>query len=180
MSFYMNIQIRFIHNNPKLQTTPDRLPTPVLLGFPCVSAGKESACKAGDLGSIHGLGRSPGEGEGNPFQYSGLENSMDCIVHGVTKSWTQQSNFHFTWSTFGHGRVKVKISVTQLCLTLCNPMDCSPLALQDPLSMGFSRQEYWTGLPFPSLGDFLYPGTEPTSPSLQADSLSSEPPGRVQ
>ena len=105
---------------------------------------------------------------------------MDCIVHGVTKSWTQQSNFHFTWSTFGHGRVKVKISVTQLCLTLCNPMDCSPLALQDPLSMGFSRQEYWTGLPFPSLGDFLYPGTEPTSPSLQADSLSSEPPGRVQ
>ena len=91
----MNIQIRFIHNNPKLQTTPDRLPTPVLLGFPCVSAGKESACKAGDLGSIHGLGRSPGEGEGNPFQYSGLENSMDCIVHGVTKSWTQQSDFHF-------------------------------------------------------------------------------------
>ena len=46
--------------------------------------------------------------------------------------------------------------------------------------MGFSRQEYWSGLPFPSLGDFLYPGTEPTSPSLQADSLPSEPPGRVQ
>ena len=50
----MNIQIRFIHNNPKLQTTPDRLPTPVLLGFPCVSAGKESACIAGNLGSILG------------------------------------------------------------------------------------------------------------------------------
>ena len=41
-----------------------------------------------DLSSIPGLGRSPGEGKGYPFQYSGLENSMDCIVHGVTKSWT--------------------------------------------------------------------------------------------
>ena len=59
----MNIQIRFIHNNPKLQTTPDRLPTPVLLGFPCGLPGKESACNAGDLGSIPGLGRSPGEGK---------------------------------------------------------------------------------------------------------------------
>ena len=91
----MNIQIRFIHNNPKLQTTPDRLPTPVLLGFPCGLPGKESACNAGDLGSIPGLGRSPGEGKGNPFQYSGLENSMDRIVHGVTKSRTQWSDFHF-------------------------------------------------------------------------------------
>ena len=49
-----------------------------------------------DLGSIPGLGRSPGEGKGYPLQYSGLENSMDCIVHGVTKSQTQLSNFHFT------------------------------------------------------------------------------------
>ena len=59
-------------------------PTPVFLGFPGGSAGKESACNVGDLGSIPGLGRSPGEGKGYPFQYSGLENSMDCIVHGVT------------------------------------------------------------------------------------------------
>ena len=65
-----------------------RLPTPVFLGFPGGSAGKESACNAGDLGSISGLGRSPGEGKGYPLQYSGLENSMDCIVHGVTKSQT--------------------------------------------------------------------------------------------
>ena len=56
----------------------DRLPTPVLLGFPSGSAGKESACNAGDLGLIPGLGRSPGEGKGYPFQYSGLENPMDC------------------------------------------------------------------------------------------------------
>ena len=62
--------------------------------FPCDSAGKESTCNAGDLGSTPGLGRSPGEGKGYPLQYSDLENSMNCIVHGVTKSWTQLSDFH--------------------------------------------------------------------------------------
>ena len=56
----------------------DRLPTPAFLGFPCGSAGKETACNVGDLGSIPGLGRSPGEGKGYPLQYSSLENSMDC------------------------------------------------------------------------------------------------------
>ena len=65
------------------------------LGFPGGSAGKESACNAGDLGLFPGLGRSPGEGKGYPLQYSGLENSMNCIVHGVAKSWTGLSNFHF-------------------------------------------------------------------------------------
>ena len=60
-----------------------------------VSAGKESACNAGDLGSIPGLGRSPGEGKGYPLQYSGLESSMACIVHGVAKSQTRLSDFHF-------------------------------------------------------------------------------------
>ena len=60
------------------------------LGFPCGSAGKESTCDAGDLGSIPGLRRSPGEGKGYPLQYSGLENSTDCIVHGVSKSRTWQ------------------------------------------------------------------------------------------
>ena len=54
----------------------------------------ESTCNAGDLGLIPGLGRSPGEGKGYPLQYSGLENSMDCIVQGVTKSQTQLSDFH--------------------------------------------------------------------------------------
>ena len=64
-------------------------------GCPCGPAGKESTCNAGDLSSIPGLGRSPGEGKGYPFQYSGLENSVDCIAHGVTKSRTQLSEFHF-------------------------------------------------------------------------------------
>ena len=68
----------------------NRLLTPVFLGFPRGSAGKESACNVGDLGLIPGLGRSPGEGKGYPFQCSGLENSIDCIVHGVTKSQTRQ------------------------------------------------------------------------------------------
>ena len=65
------------------------------MGFRDGSAGKESACNAGDLGLTPGLGRSLGEGKGYPLQYSGLENSMGCIVHGVTKSWTQLSHFHF-------------------------------------------------------------------------------------
>ena len=72
----------------------DRLPTPVFLGFPCGSAGKESTCNAGDLGSIPGLGKSPEEGKGYPLQYSGLENFMDCIIHGVAKSQTRLSDFH--------------------------------------------------------------------------------------
>ena len=66
----------------------ERLPSPVFLGFPCGSAGEESACNAGDLGLIPRLGRSPGEGNGYPLQYSGVENSMDCILHGVSKSQT--------------------------------------------------------------------------------------------
>ena len=64
------------------------------LDFPWGSAGKESACNVRDLGLIPGLGRSPGEGKGYPLQYSGMENSMDCIVHGVTKSQTRLSDFH--------------------------------------------------------------------------------------
>ena len=52
------------------------------------------------------------------------------------------------------------------------------VARQDPLSMGFSRQEYWSGLPFPSPWDLPNPGIEPGSPALQADALSSEPPGK--
>ena len=61
------------------------LPTPVFLGFPCGSAGKESDCNVGNMGSMPGFRRSPGEGRGYPLQYSGLENSMDCTVHGVAE-----------------------------------------------------------------------------------------------
>ena len=58
------------------------------MGFPCGSAGKESACIVRDLGLIPGLERSPGKGKGYPFQYSGPENSMGCVVHRVAKNWT--------------------------------------------------------------------------------------------
>ena len=75
----------------------DRLPTPVFLGFPCDSTGKESACSVGDLGSIPGLERSPREGKGYPLQYAGLENSMDCLSpwsHRVEQDWAA---FTFTY-----------------------------------------------------------------------------------
>ena len=65
------------------------------MGFPGGSAGKDSTCNAGDLGSIPGLGTSLGEGKGYPPQYSGLENSTDCIVIEVAESRTGLSDFHF-------------------------------------------------------------------------------------
>ena len=67
----------------------------MFLGFPDGSAGKKFSCNVGDLGSIPGLGRSPGEGNGYPLLYSDLENSMDSIVHGVAKSRTRLSGFYF-------------------------------------------------------------------------------------
>ena len=67
-------------------------------GFPGGSDGKESACNVGDLGWIPGLGRSPGEGSRHPLQYSGLENSMDSIVHGVAKSWNTTEQLSLTHS----------------------------------------------------------------------------------
>ena len=78
----------------KIHWRRDWLPTPVFLGFPYGSAGKESACNVGDLGSIPGLGRFPGKGNVYSLKYAGLENSMDCRVHGVAKSWTRLSDFH--------------------------------------------------------------------------------------
>ena len=96
--------VQTVKNRPANQESPvrflgwedpwrrDRLSAPVFLGFPGGSAGKESAHNEGDLGSIPELGRSPGEGKGYPLQYSGLENSMDRIVHGVAKSQTRLSD----------------------------------------------------------------------------------------
>ena len=83
----------------KIPWRRDRLPMPGFLGFPGGSGGKESACNAGDLGLMPGLGRSPGKGKGHPFQYSGLENSTQCIIYGITKSRTQlrdSTPLHFT------------------------------------------------------------------------------------
>ena len=103
------------------------------LGFPGGSEVKVSACNAGDLGSIPGLGRSPGEGNGNPLQYSRLENPMDggawwATVHGVAKSRARLSDFTFTFfpvSTCSLIIHKKEREVSQSCPTLCDPMDCS-------------------------------------------------------
>ena len=102
------------------------------------SIGKESTCNAEDPSSISGLGNSAGEGIGYPLQYSGLENSMDCINHGVAKSWIQLSNFHFHFSgkkspcqcrrhkRFGGSNLwtgKIPWRRALLCSCLENPMD---------------------------------------------------------
>ena len=96
----------------------------IVWGFPGGSTGKESTCNAGDLGSISGLGRSPGEEKSCPLQYSGQENSVDCIVHGVTKRQTRLSDFHFQDSL---GKADSESEVTQSSPTLCDPADCSLL-----------------------------------------------------
>ena len=93
-NLYMSVYNSFICNCPKLETENYQ-------GFPGGSEGKASACNAGDLGSIPGSGRSPGEGNGSPLQYSCLENPMDrgawwATVHRVAKSWTRLSDFTFT------------------------------------------------------------------------------------
>ena len=105
---WASLIIQLINNLPAMEETPvqflgwedllenDGLPTPVFLGFSGGSAGKESTGNGRDLGLIPGLERSPGEGNGYPLQYSGLEKSMDCIVHGIAKNWTQMNDFHFT------------------------------------------------------------------------------------
>ena len=89
--FHFSLISQLVKNPPAMQETPvwflvgkilwrrDRLPTPVFLGFPCGSAGKESTCNVGDLASIPGLGRSPGEEKGYPLQYSGLSTSHSCM-----------------------------------------------------------------------------------------------------
>ena len=91
------------------------------------------------------------------------------------------------WGTWYGGRNppfvgwQTLLSFYSVCVLSCSVMSDSLQphgARQAPLSMAFSRQEYWSGLPFPSLGDFPDPGTEPGSPALQADSLPSEPPGK--
>ena len=97
------------------------------MGFPSGSAGKEPACNAGGLCSIPGLGRSPGEGTATNSSILGLENSMGCIVYGVSKSRTRMSDFHVHY-LFG----TVSQSYLRCCLQGCNPhfapnkTTCSP------------------------------------------------------
>ena len=154
------------------------------IGFPDSSVGKESTCNAGDPGSIPGLERRSGEGKGYPLHYSGLENSTHCIVHGVAKSWTQLSNFHFpersqagpcysktviaactaTQPSFSES-VSVQWEKRMCLLNRFSPVrllaTLGTITCQAPLSIAFSRQEYWSGLPCSPPGDFPDPGINP-------------------
>ena len=177
------------------------------LPFPGGSEDKASACNAGDPDLIPGWGRSPGEGNGNPLQYSCLENPMDrgtwrATVHRVAKSRTRLSDFTFTFIFIIGYQIISAAAAKSLpsCPTLCDPIDGSSpgspvpgilqartlewvaisfsnawewkvkvkllsrvglpatpwiATYQAPPSMGFSRQEYWSGVPLPSPRSFL-------------------------
>ena len=104
------------------------------------------------------------KGKATHSSNSGLENSMDCIVHGVTKSWMWLRDFHFQ-----------RIQKKGIFICLFPPLYSSSLGAP---SMEFSRQEYWSGEPFPSPGDLSNSGIKHGSPALQMDFLLSEPPGK--
>ena len=100
---------------------------------------------------------SLGEGKGYLLQYSGLEKSMDCIVHGIAKSWTGLSDFHF----HGPHAPTLGLMLGLWCKAYIMPypwrawlLSHVSVALQAPLPMGFPRPEYWSGLAFPSPGIF--------------------------
>ena len=102
----------------------------------------------------------------------------DCLFHEVTR-FEKSELLVVPWRQpycLLCGERESESEVAQACLTLCNPMDY--ITLQAPPSMGFSRQEYWSELSFPSPGDLPDPGIEPRSPALQADALTSEPVGK--
>ena len=127
----------------------------VLVKLPHKSDGKESVCNAGDLGSIPGSGRSPGERNGSPLQYSCLENPVDsrvwhAIVHRVARVGHVQFN-----------------AVTQSCLTLCDPMNCSMpgLPVHHQLLEFTQTHVHW-------VGDAIQPSHPLSSPSPPAFNLS--------
>ena len=98
-----------------------------------------------------------------------MRNSKRYLYHSYSYHLGNTKGFGFRSSS------QVCSLDTQLCLTICDPVDCSP---PGPLSMGLSRQEYWSGLQYPSPGNLPDLGIEPGSPTLQADSLPSELPGK--
>ena len=149
----------------KIRWRRDRLPTPVFLGFPDSSVGKESTCNAGDLGSIPGLGRSPGEGKGYPLHYSGLENATDCYspwghkeLDMTEQLWLWLSLFQFCRTSEilkADSRVWVDSQMLLSRVQLCVPMDCSlpgssvhgilQARILEWAAISFSRESSWPG-----------------------------------
>ena len=141
---------------------------------------------AGHPGSIPGLGKSSGEGNGNPLQCSCLENPTDgeawwTAIYGVAQSRTRLKRLSSNSSKVLQRQYSALFKSTELrdrCVRVLICFSCVRLfvtlwtvACQAPLSMGFSKQEYWSGLSFPSPGDLPNPGIEPGCPDLQANSL---------
>ena len=184
-SFYLNIDVCFSTAGEKSCVWWWRLSlNPFLgkMGFPGASAGKESACNVGDLGSIPGSGKIPWRRERLPTPVFWPGDS-----HGQSmgsQSWTRLSDFHthtlthtgkdaLTWFILKSKTESVSHSAVSDCFRPPGTVACKAL-----LSMGICRQEYWRGLPFPSPGDLPDSGIEPRSPALQADSLAAELPGK--
>ena len=156
-------------------------------GLPQRLGGKEFTCNSGDIGNaglIPSSGKSPGGGNGTPLQYSCLGNSIDrgpwwAAVHGATKSQMQLSKafLFFLWLLYrsevsrggGLGFPDAIVSRQVVSDSFATPQTVARQAL---LSMGFPRQESWSGLPFPSPGDLPDPGIKPASPALRVDSLA--------
>ena len=129
--------------------------------FPGSSDVKESACNVGDLGSIPGLGRSPGEQKCYPLQYSGLENSMDCIVHGLAKighNWATFTSLHTHIHTHTHTYINRILGRNSLSVTL--------KILFIYLTVPCLNRGLWDLVPSP--------GIEPRPPVLTAQSLSQQ------
>ena len=153
----------------------------LLCSVPCSRSShvKEGMCFMGLQGWDKGWGE-PTFVQGWP--HSGL---MICHLDCLLKSLRELCKYYRCLTQFNHdlwGWCSAilhfkSVLVAELCLTLCDPID---LGHQAPLSMEFSRQEYWRGLPFPSPGDLPNPGIKPRSPAFQVDSLPSEPPGKPQ
>ena len=141
----LKIRLFLLWSCVKSLYAPERSPLSEIR-FANISAGKESACNAGYLGSIPGLERSLGGGKAYPLQDSGLQKSMDCIVHGVTKSWTQRSDFHFshpvgclfTFLKDRHFHFDVVVAVQSLTRVqlFATPWTAAP---QAPMSITLSR-----------------------------------------
>ena len=156
----------------------NRLPTPAFLGFPCGSVGKESTCNVGDLGSIPGLGRSPGEGKGYPLQYSGLENSV-CGVAELDRTEQLSLSLPFPVATLSSCWV-LWAWQSEICL---RPLNSAHKLLQEASSLPSGRPEIClpescscfrtaSGLITIITSSFLSPHAEP----LQAGALCCFPP----
>ena len=143
-------------------------------GLPHGSDGKASACNMGDPGSIPGSGRSPGEGNGKPtpvFLPGKFHRWRSLVGYSpwVCKESDTTEQLHLHFSFFKNDNVDQIIKETRKVKSLSHvQLFANPwtVTYQAPSSMGFSRQEYWSWLPFPSPGDLKDPGIEPRSPAL--------------